>query len=265
MAPGNDVLTVIDEQHPPLTEEDLERALKLLREPVSKHYPGGADHDQKSHGNWALGRSGPPVPGEDFTEARPGSSAVWAHPINHGPGPVMTVSQAQAWASGSALQGPFYHGGTRPAGALIEHGSTGMDIFGRGYYVTRSLDAANDYGTITKEVYVNVDKVLVVNSPEWDALKSSEEYQAALGEVAGDSAAALQVVAQRQGYQAYGNGKSTYAVWDATRVAVVREDMRLAKAAPDLGDVHMPTVAGYGPRRRPKVKGISFGRRKRRR
>lgn len=201
---------------------------------VRKHYPGGQDHDQSAHGNWAsqnwaTERVGEPFKlGVDYTIGREGPMA---RPISQGPGPVMSISEAQAWAKDSELPGQWWHGGIRPGGALIELDSRGMDVLGRGYYLTVNYETATGFGTGVKEMYINVDKVLVANSPEYDAIVTSPEYQELRG-LKMEHPQALQTVAQRLGFQAYTTPtKAMVAVWDADRIAVTH-DPHIAKHSP---------------------------------
>lgn len=153
-----------------------------------------------------------------------------AVPTNRGPGPVMSREEAQRWAASSLMPGPWYHGGTRSGGAVIEEQPRGMDILGRGYYVVDSRAGAESYGTKTKELYINVDKVLVAGSKQVIELEQTREYMDLVGSSVPDVAlpidklTALQIVAQKAGYQAYTTPTGRYAVvWDARRVAVVAE------------------------------------------
>lgn len=221
----------------------------IKNEAVRKH----GDHDQSTHGNWAH-----PGTAEGGPETYYVEGTGWVvTPISRGPGPTMTIAEAQAWAKDSKLQGAFYHGGTGKSGlgARIWESPRGMDFLGRGYYVTNVLETANVYGRsgtimsqpdgVTREVYLNIDKYLT--PPEYLALRDDPEVKAL--EDGTDPifegtngklfpAEALQVVAQRRGYQAYvqegEEGDMQVSVWDARRVAIVQENVRDELGLPHL-------------------------------
>lgn len=188
------------------------------------------DHDQSEHGNWARG-AGTAHGTSEFTETRWG---VGATPIDRGPGPVMSLSEAKEFAADSVLPGPWFHGGTGRSGmgARIWEDPRGMDTLGRGYYLSDDPAAAGVYAResgVVREAYLAVDSMLEVNSPEFRELWSSDEAAELMATHHVDRMGATQVLAQRQGYQGWfqevpsspGRTSRTAVVFDASRVATV--------------------------------------------
>jgi hypothetical protein len=199
--------------------------------------------------------AGSPEGGQFISGDSVGNPAEWAQhieagqakPIHRGPGPVISSDQIEAFTKDSTIKGVSYRGGGHmdgSEGVSIPVYTPNMSQMGRGVYVITedSKDAkegAAQYGSVATFA-LDVRKPLNRFGPEAKAIQASPEFKAmkdhftgkhddeGLGtDWKGREAAIVQIIAQKQGYDAvYYNaedGGKVIAVWDARKVALVKD------------------------------------------
>lgn len=232
---------------------DTARAWRMGDRPTSSKQFAAADYDDARKAAEAFVRErygmgevlgGTSVGEPEVTVVSPGADqrtlpGTFVTPVHRGPGPVMSAEEASNRAQDSALPGPWYHGGTGRSGegARIWQGSRGMDLIGRGYYLTENPIVAGSYagnrtagGGVVREAYLDVDNIIEFNGPEFKEMRNSPEVRALMEKYPKlGLTGAIQIEAQRRGIQGWvfqAKVGRDAVIFDARRVLMVEGDYR---------------------------------------
>lgn len=164
-----------------------------------------------------------------------GGGRLVASPIHSGPGPVIRPSEAADFSRESVFKEPFYSGRSHSGGVVIPAQTPNLSMYGRGVYLMSVRSPhLEEYGDI-KQFALDVRRPLDYYSPEAKAMRKSVEFDElrkffqkfGAGKWETQEAAALQVLAQRRGYDAFTyqceDGGMVAIVFDARKVALVEE------------------------------------------